>query len=66
MENVKFTLFDEDEQPQEELKRAYNRPRYKGISESLMRMLDEKDRVIQSLEKENNALKQALKAFINQ
>jgi len=66
VENVKFTLFDEDEQPQEELKRAYNRPRYKGISESLMCMLDEKDRVIQSLEKENNALKQALKAFINQ
>ncbi len=66
MENVKFTLFDEDEQPQEELKRAYHRPRYKGISESLMCMLDEKDRVIQSLEKENNALKQALKAFINQ
>jgi len=66
VENVKFTLFDEDEQPQEELKRAYHRPRYKGISESLMCMLDEKDRVIQSLEKENNALKQALKAFINQ
>jgi len=66
VENVKLTLFDEDEQPQEELKRAYHRPRYKGISESLMCMLDEKDRVIQSLEKENNALKQALKAFINQ
>ena len=64
MENVKFTLFDEDEQPQEELKRAYNRPRYKGISESLMCMLDEKDREIERLRKENATLKKALKQFI--
>lgn len=63
MENVKLTSFGEEEE--ENKKRAYNRPRYKGISESLMGMLDEKERVIQALEKENNALKQALKAFIN-
>lgn len=65
MEDLRTAVFGEDEQPQEELKRAYHRPRYKGISESMKDLLAEKDRVIQALEKENNALKQALKAFIN-
>lgn len=66
MEDLRTAVFGEEEQPKEELKRAYHRPRYKGISESMKDLLDEKERVIQSLEKENNALKQALKAFINQ
>lgn len=65
MEDLRTAVFGEDERQQEELKRAYHRPRYKGISESMKDLLAEKDRVIQALEKENNALKQALKAFIN-
>lgn len=65
MEDLRTTVFGEDEKLQEETKRAYHRPRYKGISESMKDLLAEKDRVIQALEKENNALKQALKAFIN-
>lgn len=65
MEGLRTAVFGEDEKPQEDLKRAYHRPSYKGISESLKDLLVEKDRVIQALERENNALKQALKAFIN-
>lgn len=57
MEDLRTAVFGEDEQQQEELKRTYNRPKYKGISESMKDLLAEKERVIQSLEKENNALK---------
>lgn len=63
MEDLRTAVFGEEKE--ENKKREYNRPAYKGISEALERLLEEKDRVIQALEKENNALKQALKAFIN-
>lgn len=44
--------------------RKINRPAYKGISESMKGMLDEKDREIERLRKENATLKKALKQFI--
>lgn len=64
MEDLRTAVFGEEEKPQEDLKRAYHRPSYKGISESLKDLVAEKDRVIQVLEKENKALKKALNAFI--
>jgi len=62
VENVKFTLFGEEKE--ENKKRAYNRPAYKGIKESLEERLAAKDREIERLRKENATLKKALKQFI--
>lgn len=63
-ERMEQLSFDGGQAVEETKKQVYNRPAYKGISEALERLLEEKDRTINQLKRENEMLKSSLRAFI--